>query len=327
MKYFIIVLSAVFLFFFIKSMDPALVLHHARQMGLGFLYIILISFVAYCLATLAWIYCYKNIPLLRRFGTFFVVRQIGETLSILNPTGIIGGDAVRSILIDDQRSSTETISSVTASRGLLWMSYILVCIIGTIISAIWIKGQPLAISIIIISFLVVIFYLLFKLFFGKMNWIETIRQVKFFQNSERAKKLYETIILIREEMKKLWMIRPLHISFAIVLFALHYLCGAYEFQYILQSLDIDIPFHSAIVLEVGTSLIRSIAVFVPGQIGIEEYSNKIFLQLVGVSSDEVWISVSVIRRIRQLFWILFALIAYAIFYHRKKSKSLKMSSL
>lgn len=304
-------------------MDPILVITHTRQMGLRFINLIFISFLAYAMATLAWLYCYRTVPLLRRFGSFFMVRQIGETLSILNPTGIIGGDALRSVLIDDKRSSKETISSVTASRGLLWMSYLLVCVLGALIAGALIEQASIYLTGIIVLILLSLFYFLFELFFGKLNVLNSISSLKLFRSSDKAKRTISSIATIRKEMKGLWALKPYNISIAIGLFMLHYLCGAYEFQYILSSLDIDIPFHSAIILEVGTSLVRSIAMIVPGQIGIEEYSNKLFLQVVGVNSDDVWISVSVIRRLRQLFWIFFALLTYAIFYHRKKGQSEK----
>ena len=51
---------------------------------------------------------------------------------------------------------------------------------------------------------------------------------------------------------------------------------------------------------------------VPGQLGVEEYANKIMLETVGIVNNEVWVVVSILRRARQLFWVVIAGIFYLI---------------
>jgi len=57
---------------------------------------------------------------------------------------------------------------------------------------------------------------------------------------------------------------------------------------------------------------------VPGQVGIEEFANKVMLVSIGLADDQIWIIVSVLRRARQLFWVVFALGIYTVYYKRFK---------
>jgi hypothetical protein len=78
---------------------------------------------------------------------------------------------------------------------------------------------------------------------------------------------------------------------------------------ILHLLGLDIPYLSCIEIEVGVMVFKAIGAFVPGQIGIEEYASKLMLELTGVPGSGVWITVSILRRARQLFWICVGFIA------------------
>ena len=56
----------------------------------------------------------------------------------------------------------------------------------------------------------------------------------------------------------------------------------------------------------GVSLFKTIGMIVPAQIGVEEYGNKVMLDVIGVVSNEIWLVVTLMRRGRQLFWLLIA---------------------
>jgi len=90
---------------------------------------------------------------------------------------------------------------------------------------------------------------------------------------------------------------------AYLLSLLHWFGGATEFFLILTFLGVDASFLACLAIEVGIICFRAMGAFVPGQIGVEEYANRLMLSLAGVPGAELWISVSIIRRARQLFWI------------------------
>jgi len=64
-------------------------------------------------------------------------------------------------------------------------------------------------------------------------------------------------------------------------------------------------------------VIKSAFWFIPGQMGAEEIINKFVLYLIGISSLHIWLSVSIIRRVRLLFWSLVAGVFHCIVTNRR----------
>ena len=72
----------------------------------------------------------------------------------------------------------------------------------------------------------------------------------------------------------------------------------------------------------GVILFKTIGSVVPGQLGIEEYGNKVMLDAIGIKSNEVWLVVSLMRRARQLFWVLVAGIFWLVTSRTSNNKEL-----
>jgi hypothetical protein len=72
----------------------------------------------------------------------------------------------------------------------------------------------------------------------------------------------------------------------------------------------------ALTVDMGVVLFKSAGAFIPGQLGIEEYGNKIMLLVIGVPGAGIWITASILRRARQLFWILFGVVLYFVFFKK-----------
>ena len=96
----------------------------------------------------------------------------------------------------------------------------------------------------------------------------------------------------------------------------HWIFGAMEFFVIFTTLGLDVTVMSAIAVEMGVGVFKTLGSVIPGQLGIEEYGNKVMLDLIGVQSNEVWLAASLMRRGRQLFWLAVAGIASLVVYRR-----------
>lgn len=57
-------------------------------------------------------------------------------------------------------------------------------------------------------------------------------------------------------------------------------------------------------------LFRSAGFFIPGQLGLEEFGNKLMFSLVNIPGSETWVTASLVRRGRQIFWILAGFMIY-----------------
>lgn len=314
LKYLVLMVAAIFLVMFLNQIDFEVLIRDMDRMGSSLIWMLFISFIAYLLSSLGWMLSVNALFDLSKFKSYFWTRQLGETLGTLNPTGIVGGDALRIHLIRKTGVSKNLgLSSVITSRALLWLSYLLVTLLGLVMFMLIYKIFELP-MLLLGLLLIGLFILLSKLLFSKhalskltMGVVKMTGKKSWMTKAEGFQKYNETI-------SRLWVDRKMQVYLAIICFSLHYACGAWEFQYILTSLGEEISFSSAMMLEVGTSFVRSLMSIVPGQLGIEEYSNKYFLAQLGVQNETVWISVSLIRRFRQLFWIVISAIVYFLWY-------------
>jgi len=315
MKYIIIIITAVLLFLFLRDIDYTLLFDQLDALGYQKMTgLLMISFISYALGTVAWMLCLSTTFKVNFFSRFFVVRQIGESLSLVNPTGIVAGEALKVILLGKSGYSKFDVSqSVIISRFLLWFSYVvlLLFILGFVLRDI--VTSP-SISVLIYLMASAAGLLLLMTLFHRSLWIYRI--ISYLSRVTKSKYLQNKLEVIQDYNKQLhsyWLHKKFHILLAIFLFILHYVVGASEYYYILYLLESPIDFISAIYLEIGTSFLKSILSFIPGQIGVEEYGNKYFLSLIGVQDQSLWVTVSILRRIRQLWWLMFGIIAYVAY--------------
>lgn len=104
--------------------------------------------------------------------------------------------------------------------------------------------------------------------------------------------------------------RKKQIALAFLCSILHWMFGASELFVILKYLEIDPLFLNALTVDMGVVIVKSIGGFVPAQIGVEEFGNKYMLTFIGVTGPGIWISVSILRRAKQLFWIILSALFY-----------------
>jgi len=327
MKYLIYTVTAVLLILFLREIDYELLLAQVDILGYRLVGIVVISFVAYILGALAWMFSINTVIKSKYLGQFFIVRQIGEALSVVNPTGVVAGDAIKVYLMSKVGYSSSKISqSAIVSRLLTWVAYLLV-VLFVLLFLLEDFFTSAVVSVLVFITVVAVAMLLLLLLFHKGLWMH--KAAIFIYKVTRwtfLKKKLPQIEKYNRQIKTFKNERPNYIIIAISLLVLHYVMGGVEYYYILTILGEDIGFLSALSMEIGTSLLRSVMCFIPGQIGVEEYGNKYFLSLLDIKDENTWVVVSILSRIRQLWWILFGLISY-IAYTRKSNNNIKKLKL
>ena len=321
LKTILLLLSVVFLFLFIKEMTQVDISQHLKQIGWGFTFVILLSATSYLLATLAWMYNTNKSFSFSELGTFFTARLIGETFATLNPTGIIGGDALKIGLMKKYNySSPVLLESVAVTRIQTIISHLfLIIIIAFILSLSQLQGSLALVSLMTGS-MILVTLLLGLLFFHKKLYL--YKTVYLLSRKLRLAIIRNKLDLVREFNTNTYLalkVYPKVFTISLLALTIHWLVGILEYYIILDLIGIDVTFFAALLLEIGTSMVRSMVAFIPGQIGFEEYANKLFLGLAYITVPGAWIAISIIKRIRQLFWIGLALLLYLLVYQSKIS--------
>jgi hypothetical protein len=282
------------LMIFIQETDLKKALELISMIGYRFYLLLFITFIAYLLGTLSWQYTLgldvKKVSLTR----LFLIRHVGETVAWFNPTSILGGDALKGVLLAKYDIDKKTVLlSVLLSRIIMILTQLLLLCITTI-------------------------YLAFKHPESQFGRFSTLKfgslPFAWISRTDLTQKLRvlstEVKLMITSHSKLMIMA----CGFAL----LHWLAGSLEFYFILKFLGIKVSLLHALVVDLGVIIFKAAGAFIPGQLGIEEYGNKIMLLAIGIPGTEIWISASILRRARQIVWAGFGILVYFLMFHRAK---------
>lgn len=312
----IILLSSILicLTIFVWNTDFHAVLMQLQQIGIRFIGFIAITALAYFFATWSWHVCFgayqKNVSLYKLFS----IRQVGETVGQFNPTSIIAGDVLKVQLLKTTKIHEDTITNtVLVSRITAVLSQLALVIFAGIWLIFSSQGQVIIQAIRIpfyVLFIILILakgLLLYWLSYAKPKNIAPRNPLERNNWFTKTKKQWKDILnqiqqFYRQQQQLFWR------SYALSL--VHWIVGGLEFYLILRFLSIDLSIMQGIVLDMSVLMIKSLGAFIPGQLGIEEMGNKLMLQTLGISVGATWITVSILRRTRQLIWVMIGFILY-----------------
>lgn len=308
---------------FVSKSNPAEIWHQLQSINIRFALLIFVTFCAYMMVVFGWL---LSFPVkqegLSVFNLFFI-RLIGETLAQINPTNVIAGETLKAILLKRRGIPYhDGIVSLTISRISIVLSAFTLILAGAIIffddlTRVSDTGTvPFTIPALFLLLLCIIGFTYYLLRSGKgilhlpIILFEKISLL--FTKSDRIIYIVEKMRLIDRELIDFFRTRKLMFLTSYILSLFHWVVGALEMYLILRFIGVNIGFLPCVAVEVGVMVFKALGSFVPGQVGIEEMANKLMLDFVHVPSSSIWITVSILRRARQLFWILVGFAAFMI---------------
>lgn len=305
-----IVLSLVL---FVRATDMQQVMASMQQVGFKFVILLFVTFLASFFATIGWKYCMgepgKNLSL----WDLFFIRVVGEAVGLVNPTSVVGGEAVKVFLLREKEIEQKTVlASILISRVLMALTQLLLFVFAAVLlfykggASFRFSSVPTALYIAIAGSIVTIYFLI------RNSWLkDLIRPTAFGANlARRTVKFRKQLAELRLDLSLFYKNNKKDLALSSFFFALHWVLGGLEFYYILLFLGVKATVIQALLVDMGVVIFKSAGAFIPGQIGIEEYGNKVMLSMIGAPGTEIWVAASILRRARQLFWIAFGLISY-----------------
>ena len=306
LKYVFIVLVFASLILFIGMTDMSQVLLQIKSLGFNLIYILLISLAGYLTGAYAWKLCFADPKI--GFLKLAYTRTIGELIALFNPTNILAGEAFKIYYLRNTRSTAdEILDSVLLSRLVMIISQILLAMICIIILIERSGSSQLYLYLLAALLVPVMIILVIKKFFSRTKENNELIANKFIRSIH---KYYSLLIQSTQRIWKEVRSKPVKIMNAFFWTSVHWLLGALEIYVILELLSIHIFPINAIIMDMGVVGIKSIAGFIPGQFGVEELSNKLLLELIGINVVGLWLTVSIVRRAKQLFWIAAGMLSY-----------------
>ncbi len=296
------------LFLFLRSTDIHESIKQIGRLNYTILYILSSTSLAYILGALGWKYCIDSdkIPSLPRL---FALRHICNVITIFNPSGAVAGEIFNAdMLMQSGISRDVAFKSVLLSRIMMIISQILLLLVVIV----WfLSGHSQKMSEPVRNILYGTF-VIFLIIVGLLCYF-ILKKGKSEYTATLDKKWQHKIQRIREmrsSLAKYIKDQPQRASLAFTFFTLHWMAGSLEIYFIINALGYDIGIWDGLFLDTLIIVSKSAVAFIPGQIGAEELINKFALYLVKLNSASLWLSVSILRRTRQLFWSGIALLFY-----------------
>lgn len=316
-KYIIIITVCFCMVLFLYQTDFRSVFGTLSVVGFRTLLVFPLTAFAYYLGTLSWqVLLADGSKKINTFRLFFI-RQVGETVGLFNPTSIVGGDLTKVYYLQKyQISERSAANSVVSARMTMILSQILLATIALI----WLLYQTGETDWMTNTrpALYILLFLLCTVQIGLFYWIyrpydATPSLVQEAAATSRIDRFKNKMLLTLSDLKTTVRAdrKAFFLSYSLAL--MHWVVGSLEFFLILSFLGIDIAIMQAVLMDMGVILIKSVGAFIPGQIGVEEFGNKVVLAAIGVQSGVIWLSISLLRRFRQLVWALIGCIAYFFF--------------
>jgi len=307
-KWGLLILVLVFVGQFVWNSDLEVIGGYLKKMPFTFLGVVGLSFFAYLSATIAWRLCMGEDGIKTEILQLFMIRHVGEMLSVFNPTSVIAGETLKvHYLAKSGVDNKRSISSILLSRILIILSALLLIILSALYLILGVLGDNQGLPIIILAIIVVggFGYLLARFLLHSKLYLHkvVVRLQKRFGKKYITDNLITSVKEINQEAHIFYSNNKVKFFWAFFLSVVHWILGAAEFYLILKVLGLDISVVNAIAIEMGVILFKTVGAIVPGQVGVEEYANKVMLQAVGIAGNEVWLVVSIMRRARQLFWV------------------------
>ncbi|MEO6040184.1 MAG: lysylphosphatidylglycerol synthase domain-containing protein, partial [Saprospiraceae bacterium] len=127
----LVLIILISLFFFVRATDLDQVMASMQRVGYKFSILIGVTFLASFLATIGWQYCLGAPGKALSLWELFMIRTVGEAVGLVNPTSVVGGDAVKVFLLREKAIEQKTlVASALISRTLMVLTQLFLFILA-----------------------------------------------------------------------------------------------------------------------------------------------------------------------------------------------------
>lgn len=292
---------------FLKATDVGASLRLIKQLGFYAAFIPAITFMAGLAGATGWKYCInsRRKPSLMRL---FMIRQTGSAILMFNPTGAIAGELFNArMLVKEGVEEQDALKSVLLARALMILSQLLLLVAVLVRFLFFLSGGLLR----EVKFAAGLCFLVLMVISGMaFLLLKKGRETKTGPKGKTRHRIMSRIREMRSLLAAHIRMYPGKTAAAFLLFSSQWILGSLELYCILYFLNHPVVIWDGIFLDTLIAVLKSTATFIPGQLGAEELINRFTLHLLGMDSPDLWLSVSILRRARQLFWSGMALFFY-----------------
>lgn len=294
---------------------PFQVWETVERVGFASFCLILAPFlVVYLLDTFGWSLTLGQWASRVGFVRLFMVRMAGEAINVTTPTAMLGGEPMKAYLLTRYEiPMVEGLASVVTAKTIMSLAQILFMLLG-LGATLWLVGGGehnvlLAfVSVGLLGFGVFLFLVVQRYGIGRglLTVAETcrIRSQRLEAYRPQLLELDRTIRTFYEQRRRTFL-SSMGVHFTA------WLTELFEVYAILYFLGAEVGWLSSLAIAAMAALIKGSVSFVPGGLGAQEGGYLFLLMALGYG-EVTGITFAVIRRIREILWILIGLVFLAV---------------
>jgi uncharacterized protein (TIRG00374 family) len=286
------------------------------QVGWGFAVVVGVYFLAFVIDSFSWQLALTGVPLDAAWlYRMWKVRMVGEVFNNVLPAAGMGGEPVKAVLLKKHYAIgyRESTASLILAKTINLIA--LVAFLGTGF-ILMVNSQALPGSFKSVAGLGLgAFALGIFLFFGVQRLKITSLTGSWIGRRRLGRRIEELLHHVRDMDDRLagfYSGHGVRFAGAVGLALVNWLLGAVEIYITMIFLDRPISFTDAWIIEAAAQLVRAGTFFIPASIGAQE---GVFLLIYGAmtGSPTLGAAVAVVRRLREIMWILWGLLLGSIY--------------
>ena len=286
------------------------------QVGWGFAVVIGVYFLAFVIDSFSWQLALTGVPLDRVWlYRLWKVRMVGEVFNSVLPAAGMGGEPVKAVLLKKHYGVgyRDGAASLILAKTINMIALVLFLTAGFVLMANspalpgsykWTAGLGLG----AFALGIFLFFTIQRLKITSLtgSWIGRRRL------GRRIEDLLHHVRDMDDRLAGFYSDHGIRFAGAVGLALVNWLLGAVEIYVTMIFLDRPISFTDAWIIETAAQLVRTGTFFIPASIGAQE---GVFLLIYGAmtGSPALGAAVAVIRRLREIMWILWGLLLGSIY--------------
>ena len=289
----------------------ASILTTASQLGPLALGIIFLPMVlVYCLEALGWQLTLGEYARRVGFGRLFAIRMAGEAVNVTTPAAYVGGEPLKAYLLKRYEvPMVEGLASVVTAKTAMTIAQVMFILVGVLL-AFWLIGTSedyllatiFSVGLLVFGMVLFVSVQRYGLAMGFLRLMELCRiRLKFLE--KRRPQLIE----LDQTIRHFYTSHRRTFYFALATFFIAWLTETLEVYAILYYLGKDVDVLSSISIAALTILIKGGTFFIPGSLGAQEGGYVLLLLSYGYT-DVTGITFALVRRLREILWILVGLL-------------------
>jgi len=292
---------------------PAALAAELSRVGWKVLWILVPSVGVYVLDARGWRVTLGRHAERLSFRRLFMVRMAGEAVNFTTPAAYLGGEPMKAYLLSRHGVPIiDGLASVVTAKTTMTLAQVVFILTGLGLSAVILnRSEDLfltgLVSLLMLGFGVSLFVVVQRrgMFVGILRFLERVRLgASWFQKREQQLQALDDAIgdfYARDR-------RAFFKSF--LFFFLGWLAGAVEVYLIFSLLGLPVTVMTACAVEALAVFIKGGTSFIPGSVGGQEAGTVVLLMAFGYTGA-AGVTFAILRRVREIFWIVFGLLALA----------------